>query len=325
MNNLLNMHCIIKLTACAGLILLASATFASVQPLNASEDETWLIDKGRSDEFNGPFLDYDKWIKNPKHVQTWSWDNDNNASTKDGNLVIQMVYNPHSRNISNACSQGQSIPNSSLYFKSAMLQSIAAGTTGYYEARILGSKVFPGFSPAFWMYSNFDDNQLQEGSVRYSEIDVVEMQQRQNFKPGNENITDHNLHTALTKKDAKANSTSRAWRRPGKYHEQENVNVLTKDPGKQFHIYGAKVTEQEIIWYVDKKEVGRAKNNYWKQRPMQVALSLGLRKPYTDFKCNGFIPLDPLTHIEGFDPKSFNQAPPSMTVDYVRVWTIKSN
>lgn len=41
----------------------------------------------------------------------------------------------------------------------------------------------------------------------------------------------------------------------------------------------------------------------------KVALSLGLCKPYTEFKCNGF------------DPENFNQAPPSMTVDYVNVWT----
>ncbi|MDU0355546.1 family 16 glycosylhydrolase [Paraglaciecola aquimarina] len=147
------------------------------------------------------------------------------------------------------------------------------------------------------MYSQFDDTQLTEGAVRYSEIDVVEMQQRQNFKVGNEKITDHNLHTALTKKNAKANSTGRDWRRPSKYHEQENVHVLTDDPGQQYHVYGAKVSEQEIIWYVDRKEVGRAENKYWKQIPMQVALSLGLRKPYTEFKCNGFIPINPIDNI----------------------------
>lgn len=297
---------------------------AEIQPINTEEGEQWTLDPLRSDEFNAPFIDNDKWIKDPKHVQTWSWDNDNNATVSDGNLQIKMVYNPHTRNISNACSQGHSIPNSDLYFKSAMLQTKGAGNLGYYEARILGSKTFPGFSPAFWMYSNFDDSQLVEGAVRYSEIDVVEMQQRQNFKPGNEKITDHNLHAALTKKNAKANSSGRDWRRPGKFHEQENVNVLAADPGEEFHTYGAKVTEQEIIWYVDKKEVGRSENNYWKQRPMQVALSLGLRKPYTEFKCNGFIPINPIGNIEGFTPEKFNQSPPSMTVDYVRVWTLKN-
>ncbi|MDU0355545.1 hypothetical protein RS130_18065 [Paraglaciecola aquimarina] len=120
-----------------------------VHPLNALDGENWQLDPSRSDEFNGTSIDYNKWIKAPKHVQTWSWDNDNNAKLSNGQLSIQMTYSPHSRNISNACSQGDSIPNSALYFKSAMLQSKAAGTIGYYEARILGSKKFLGFSLLF--------------------------------------------------------------------------------------------------------------------------------------------------------------------------------
>ncbi len=294
---------------------------SNVQPLNTKEGEVWRLDPGRSDEFNGSKIDYNKWIQNPKHVQTWTWNNAENAKVDNGALEIKMVYDIHKRNISNACSQGKTIPNSTLYFKSAMLQSYAAGNLGYYEARIKGSKVFPGFSPAFWMYSSFDDSLMEENSVRYSEIDVVEMQQRQAFKKGNERITDHNLHVALTKANAKANPTGRAWRRPGKFEEQENVNVLEKDPGEEFHVYGARVTEDFVIWYVDEKEVGRSHNHFWKQRQMQVALSLGLRKPYTEFKCNGFVPLDPVENIANFDGEKFNQNPPSMTVDYVRVWT----
>lgn len=307
------------LIVCIGLSQLVRAS--DIQPLNASANETWQLDEQRSDEFNSPEIDYNKWIKNPKHVQTWTWNNAENVNIGDGRLTIKMVYDVHTRNISNACSQGQSIPNSTLYFKSAMLQSNAAGNLGYYEARIKGSKKFPGFSPAFWMYSNFDDTVLQEGAVRYSEIDVVEMQQRQDFKAGNERITDHNLHAALTKPNAKANPSGRAWRRPGKFEEQENVNILDKDPGQEYHVYGARVTEEFVVWYVDKKEVGRSHNTYWKQRPMQVALSLGLRKPYTEFKCNGFVPIDPLENIANFDSQEFNSNPPSMTVDYVRVWT----
>ncbi|MBU2878958.1 MULTISPECIES: family 16 glycosylhydrolase [Aliiglaciecola] len=290
------------------------------RPLNATEDEKWILDELRSDEFNNNKLDYTKWIEDPKHVQTWTWNNSENAELSQGSLKIKMVYDKHKRTISNACSQGKSIANSTLYFKSAMLQSKASGILGYYEARIKGVSTFPGFSPAFWMYSNFDDSVLEAGSVRYSEIDVVEMQQRQSFTPGNEKITDHNLHAAITKENAKANPSGREWRRPGKYHEQENVHVLQQDPGKTYHVYGAKVTTELIIWYVDNIEVGRSKNMFWKQRPMQVALSLGLRKPFTEFKCNGFVPLDPTQHIQDFDGEEFNQDPPTMTVDYVRTW-----
>ena len=297
------------------------ATKSEVRPYNAVADENWVLDERRSDEFNGASIDTTKWKSHPKHVQTWTWNNEKNAKLDNGNLLIQMQHDVHTRSISNACEQGAVKPNTTLYFKSAMLETHATGILGYYEARIKGVKHFPGFSPAFWMYSQFDDLQSEPGSVRYSEIDVVEMQQRQNFKAGNERITDHNLHTALTRKNGKNNPTGREWRRPGKYHEQENVHVLEKDPADHYHVYGVRVTEEEITWYVDNQVVGQAKNNYWRQLPMAVALSLGLRKPFTEFKCNGFVPLDPYLVIDGFDSNAFNQAPPVMSVDYVRVWT----
>jgi beta-glucanase (GH16 family) len=287
---------------------------------SSSNKTNWQLDETRSDEFTASSIDYNKWKANPKHVQTWSWDNDSNASVDNGILHIKMTYSPHQRPISDACAQGKTIKDANLYFKSAMLESFSSGTTGYYEARIKGVSHFPGFSPAFWMYSEFDDSKTQEGAVRYSEIDVVELQQRQNFQSGNHLISDHNLHTALTKANGKPNPTGRAWRRPGKFHEQENVNVLDKDPAKHFMVYGVHVTEHDITWYVDDKKVGWAKNNYWKQLDMHVALSLGLRKPFTEFKCNGFVPIDPIEGVKGFSADSFNKAPPTMYVDYVRVW-----
>lgn len=290
-------------------------------PTNALSEEKWQLDSQRSDEFNGNEIDYKKWKKNPKHVQTWSWDNKENAYVENGMLKIKMQFNKHARSIGDPCQQGKGIPNTALYFTSAMLESYAKGTLGYYEARIKGVQTFPGFSPAFWMYSEFDDSKTQENAVRYSEIDVVELQQRQSFKKGNERISDHNLHTALTKKNAKTDPSGRLWRRPGKFHEQENVNILEENPADVFYIYGAKVTEKEIVWYVNGKEVGRSQNSYWKQLDMKVALSLGLRKPYTEFVCNGFKPIDPTQNVENFDAATFNANPPIMTVDYIRVWT----
>ena len=290
-------------------------------PMNALAGEKWQLDPQRSDEFNSSEIDYKKWKRNPKHVQTWTWDNKQNAYVENGMLKIQMQYKKHARSIGDACQQGKGIPNSALYFTSAMLESYAKGTLGYYEARIKGVQTFPGFSPAFWMYSEFDDSKTKENAVRYSEIDVVELQQRQAFKKGNERISDHNLHAALTKKNAKTNPSGRLWKRPGKFHEQENVNVLEENPADVFYVYGAKVTEQEIVWYVNSKEVGRSQNSHWKQLDMKVALSLGLRKPYTEFVCNGFKPIDPIQAIENFDATTFNANPPTMSVDYIRVWT----
>ena len=197
-----------------------------------------------------------------------------------------------------------------------MLKSYRKGVYGYYEARIKGAPMFPGVCPAFWLYSSIDDSLEQSGAVRYCEVDVVEMTQREGHEGGNERITDHNLHAIRS--NGKKGKAGREWQRPNdpRYREKQAIEYHAPfDPRDDFHTYGCRVGKQEIIWYVDGVEVGRKPNELW-HREMNVALSLGLRAPYALFTDNRLM-ANPNKDPDGF--------PTSMLVDYVRVWDLVDN
>lgn len=88
------------------------------------------------------------------------------------------------------------------------VKSIHDGVYGYYEASLKGVKMFPGLSPAFWLYSDghpYPDRN-EPGSVDYSEIDIVELQQADWHGPGPRdadpvNVMDHNLHARIVGED----------------------------------------------------------------------------------------------------------------------------
>lgn len=287
-------------------LLLPAQTPGSGKPLTARADENWIIRWNRSDDFNGSEVDWRKWNKHPETFRAWDWDNDSNVRVSGGCVTIT-ARRPPSGTFSST-RKGRSAP-----YTSGMLKSYATGTYGYYEARIKGAPLFPGVCPAFWLYSRIDDSLVRPGEVRYSEIDIVEMTQRGNWVPGNERITDHNLHAILS--NGKPGILGRQWRRPNdeRYKESQAAEYKAPfDPREDFHIYGCNVTPDTITWYVDGVEVARKKNEYW-HRKMHVALSLGLRPPYVRFTERGLVP------VEGHDAGGL---PTSMMVDYVRVWEL---
>lgn len=268
----------------------------NTQPLSAKPGEKWKIRWDRSDDFNGQQIDWRKWLKKPEQFGAWSWDNDSNVSVAEGSLNITLRRD-----------QGQNA------YTSGMLKSYRAGNYGYYEARIKGTHLFPGASPAFWIYSPIDDSIVEAGKVRYSEVDIVELTQR-GGAPGNERISDHNLHAILA--NGEKGPKGRAWQRPHdpKFKEAQAIECwLPFDPRQEFHTYGCRVDKDVIIWYVDGFEVGRKKNEHW-HRQMNVALSLGLRTPYAKWENNRLVPND---------EASGGSFPTSMKVDYVRVWELK--
>lgn len=285
-------------------------TSKNVRPLSAKPGEKWTIRWNRSDDFNGQQVDWRKWNRKPEQFGAWSWDNDSNVSVEDGNLIITLR---RGRNPVTAGGNRQGGRRPSPY-TSGMLKSYANGVHGYYEARIKGAHLFPGVSPAFWMYSRIDDSIVEADRVRYSEVDVVELTQRGGGVPGNERISDHNLHTILSNGDKGVRG--RAWQRPHnpKFKEAQAIEYrLPFDPRDDFHTYGCRVDKDVIIWYVDGVEVGRKKNNHW-HRKMNVALSLGLRAPYAKWENNRLAPNEAVSG-DGF--------PTSMKVDYVRVWELE--
>lgn len=284
------------------LISVLAATPASAQqpknvrPLSAKEGEEWVIKWNRSDDFNKKEVNWKMWFKKPENFGAWTWDNEKNVAVKDGILTLTLRREEGDK----------------LAYTSGMLKSYAKGTYGYYEARIKGAALFPGASPAFWLYSRIDDSILEKGKVRYSEIDIVEITQRGGFKEGNERIMDHNMHAILS--NGEKGIKGREWRRPHRFPEAQALEYRAPfDPREDFHTYGCLVEKEEIVWYVDGKEVGRKKNDLW-HREMNVALSLGLRAPYAVFKNNRLVPIE---------SEKVGVFPTSMQVDYVRVWERK--
>ncbi|CAH8284228.1 glycosyl hydrolase family 16 [Mariniflexile fucanivorans] len=268
-----------------------------------NSSDKWTIKWNASDEFNDSKPDWKKWIKtgNLPNTTAWKWDNSENVKINNGIAELTMRQNPNNA------------PDGETYFKSGILKSYHTFTYGYFEAKIKGTDIREGVCPSFWLYSNFDYS-VGEGETVYGEIDIVELQQFDWYEGHQDDIQDLdlNLH-AVVKQNGKGD-----WRRPKKYpNEQLNKWRAPWDPTKDFHIYGCEVNEQEIIWYVDGVEVGRKPNIYWK-RPMNVTLSLGLRKPFVEFFNNRNNAINPET-----SPKASAKLPgmpTTMYVDYVRVW-----
>ncbi|OEK09081.1 hypothetical protein A8C32_14450 [Flavivirga aquatica] len=320
------------------------------KPLNAEAGENWVIKWNRSDDFGKPGdpeedVDYTKWERNPQHVQTWTWDNSKNCKQENGILTITARFDD--ARADRAINQNCGGRTNDLFYTSGILKSFASGAYGYYEARIKGAQLFPGVSPAFWMYSSIDDSITEEGKVRYSEVDVVEMTQRGDLVDDNEMVMDHNLHAIVATRFKVGNNgytfeldgdgnkiplakvdyntrKGRRWFRPGNpelHDKQENVTGQASDsnrfdPRKDFHYYGCKITPNWITWYVDRREVGRKQNDKW-HRSMKVALSLGIRAPYTTFCNNAFALPERQFAINNID-----KFPQTMQVDYVRVWEL---
>ncbi|AZQ63771.1 glycosyl hydrolase family protein [Flammeovirga pectinis] len=292
---------ILLLSNFIGLIVLAQKPLATTK-----SNDKWEIQWSASDEFNAENPDWKKWMQNGKLPNTtaWKWDNDSNVTIKDGIAKITMRPNYNNEEDKNT------------YFKSGILKSYRAFTYGYFEARIKGASLAEGVCPSFWLFSDFD-KEAKDGEPVYCEIDVVELQQFDWYNKHQEDIQDIdlNLH-AVIKVDGK-----REWHRPKKYPEEQlNKWRAPWNPSEDYHVYGCEVNKKEIIWFIDGVEVARKKNIYW-HRPMNVTLSLGLRKPFVKFYNNRNNAIDPTTDEK--TRKALDQMPTSMFVDYVRVWKKK--
>lgn len=280
---------------------LLGQTPQNARPLSAKAGEQWTIRWNRSDDFNGTAADWRKWQKNPADFPAWKWDNAKNVSVANGRLSITLRKDGGDANSS--------------AFTSGMLKSHAAGQYGYFEARIKGAPLFPGVSPAFWLYSKIDDSKLEPGAVRYCEVDIVELTQRNSHGEGNVRIGDHNLHAIVS--NGSKGVPGRDWRRPhdARFRDAQAIEYRAPfDPREDFHTYGCRVNKDWITWFVDGVEIGRKPNTLWHQ-PMNVALSLGLRAPFARWENNR------LRANTTVGPKEFATA---MEVDYVRVWELVS-
>jgi beta-glucanase (GH16 family) len=252
------------LTASLALLLAESSPAAKPAPLS-DPDGRWNLVDDYSDEFNAKQLDLRKWNSDYSDWGDWSWEPEN-VRLVDGCAEITMRYQPHTR-------KGRR-----LFYTSGNITTRAKLIRyGYFEARVRGAARQPGVCPAFWVFKNTPE--------RWTEIDFFELTQvirepkRVYFNTHVFRLPDIELEEPLRE--------SRSW-------------VAPWNPADDFHVYGCLWEKDRIRWYVDGKLRAERANRYWHQ-PLQMVLSLGLRRPLkTEPAAKGF--------------------PTSMHVDYVRVW-----
>jgi len=285
----------------------ATTSFGQAPLKTSLSAGSWEIRWNASDEFQGDEADWRKWSKTDGLPETnsWLWSNGDNLVLLNGHARLSLRHNV------------KNVPIKSRYFHSAILKSYRTFKYGYFESRIRAAS-FPGSGvcSSFWLFSSFDDN-VGEGETIYSEIDVVELQQFDwhDGKQDDARDIDMNLHCVVKE------SGKRSWRRPKSYpQEQLNKWRAPWDPRDAFHVYGCEVNESQIIWYIDGKEIARKPNTHW-HRPKNVALSLGLRKPFVHFEENRNNPSDPTKVPESRD--KLQDLPTTTVIDYVRVWEQK--
>ncbi|ARD46027.1 family 16 glycosylhydrolase [Colwellia sp. PAMC 21821] len=291
---------------------------SAIKPtINNTDLNQWVYVEPLSDEFNDKSINKNKWDNDPNDWGPWSWEQEN-TQVSEGNLNISLTYEEHVAKRWSGKKQKVAV---NLFYKSGILRSHQYQTYGYYEVRMKGIPTFPGSSPAFWIYSlNEEINAMglkksEEGNVTYSEVDIVELQQSEWIhgsykKYDSANVIDMNLHTRVIE------NGKEIWKRPGKYPELTRNKIQADfDARDDFHVYGAEVSKEKIIWYIDGEKVAEKPNVYW-HLPMHVTLSLGLRRPHVTYNnCPDGLERCPVPEeatSEGY--------PSAMQVDWVRVY-----
>ena len=260
----------------------------------------WRLVPSHSDEFNAISVDTSKWNIDPEDWGVWSWE-PSNVRQVEGALQLTMRQVSHARG------------KQKLDYVSGMAKNERTITYGYFEARVRGCSRYPGACPAFWLYSRGPENRYQarDGeTVSYSEIDIVELQQSEwdfeNERHFPVTHMDCNLHAVLMR------DGQQHWVRPHSDPKMcKTAYDASWDPREDYHVYAVLNTPEEIVWYIDGKEVGRKPNLYW-HLPMHLTLSLGLRHPFVKYQDGQMVSVPEAKTDEGF--------PTSMAVDYVRVW-----
>ncbi|MBT3136414.1 Ig-like domain-containing protein [Alteromonas sp. ALT199] len=312
-------------------LLLASVAIACgtqvcaevVRPTGMKAGEVRFRELGaQTDDFENGFNN-SKWQNAPAslNVGAWTFDSDN-AYVENGRLKIATTQETHTRSFQDSCWDGvaggpsQTVQRQ-LFYKSGAVRSAVESTYGFYEASIKGVNIFPGLSPAFWLYSDGHPFPRVQGEqyVDYSEIDIVELQQADWRSPTDfdeVNDMDHNLH-ARVEENGKI-----VWKRPKPNPKAQLLHYEAPfDPSKDFHTYAVENRPDKIIWYVDGVKVGEKENKWW-HRPMHLIFSQGLRRHLIKYNsaCQRADPNPDNVIKEGFPEDA------TMQVEYVKTWEV---
>ncbi|UJH66853.1 family 16 glycosylhydrolase [Allomuricauda sp. SCSIO 65647] len=201
-----------------------------LKPAPLADTKNWKYEPTISDEFNGSQFDTIKWYDtNPTWIgRAPSLFRPSNVALKDGWLVLTGKR----ENVPNA-------PEGYHTFTSAAVQSKRKVLYGYFEIKC--KPMNSALSSAFWLYT--------PDSVKQEEIDIFEICGR--------NDTDSSYeHTYF--------ATTHYIVKPEKLKISDHVaHKTTYKLADTTIVAGLKWTREEIVWYLNGKEIRKRKNDFW--------------------------------------------------------------
>ena len=258
------------------IFLFVAITCGSVlQVLSAAEKEPiscplefgkWELIPEFSDEFQGTELDGTKWFPNNpswKGRQPGFFSKDN-VEVKDGMLHLFAK----AENLPD-------LPRGYHTFTTAAVQSKNRVRYGYFEIRC--RPMDSAASSAFWFYA-IDDK-------LWTEIDIFEIGGK---APDKEFSYFTNVHVFKTPETG------------DKHWEDSTIWTSPYRLASEFHVYGFLWSKEELIWYVDGKEIRKRKNSDWHQ-----TLTMNF---------------DSEIMTDWFGLPDPNDLPSVFSIDYVRSW-----
>ncbi len=218
-------------TICSGILSGCTQKSQSFPlPTGISDSVHWVYNETISDEFENSSLDTTKWYAcNP----TWqgrqpSLFRKENVRLEDGKLILTGKR----EEIKNA-------PEGYHTFTSAAVQSKHKVLYGFFEIKCKPMK--SALSSAFWLY-------IQD-SVKQEEIDIFEICGRHDSLPYYPKTYFATSHYIIKTHDLQIS---------------DHVKYMSDIPwSERTFTAGLMWTRDELIWYVDGKEIRRRKNDFW--------------------------------------------------------------
>ena len=177
-------------------------------------------------------------------------------------------------------------------FSTAIIKSKKRSYYGYYEARAKSMKA--AVCNAFWLYDPLEESiKYREGEYS-EEIDIFEV-----FGKANKKENKRAYYAAVHRYQTpyvESLVNKKKYKLENRYTRLE----VPFDFYEDFHIYGLLWTENELVWFLDGKEVFRRKNDFFK-RPLHIIFDAEIMQTW-----------DGLPNIEDL--------PSTFEIDYVRVW-----
>tara|TARA_B100001093_G_scaffold347750_1_gene332372 strand:+ start:140 stop:988 length:849 start_codon:yes stop_codon:yes gene_type:complete len=255
---------------------------------NAPISGSWVLDKSFSDDFNKSKLDEAKWWDfNPAwHGRKPSHFSRSNVKVKKG-LLRLTAKSLDSKKVSI-----QDISRGYDKFSTAIIKSKKKSYYGYYEARAKSMKA--AVCNAFWLYDPLEESVKYREGEYSEEIDIFEVFGKANKKENKR------AYYAAVHRYQTPYVESLVNKKKYKLENRYTRLDVPFDFYDDFHIYGLLWTANELVWFLDGKEVFRRKNDFFK-RPLHIIFDAEIMQTW-----------DGLPNIEDL--------PSTFEIDYVRVW-----